>query len=151
MGLVQFEFFIPMSPMQGRVFLETAKTLIPFDTEDCLRAAAGRAYYALFLECRDTLDQWGFKSPTFQGHQFVRTRFEFASATDLHEIGAALRDLGELRNQADYENWHSMPFLDDSEAVDAVRRAEAALVILDAIDSDPSRRAGAIAAIRAIP
>jgi hypothetical protein len=137
--------------MLGRVFLETARTLIPYDTEDCLRAAVGRVYYALFLECRDVLSRWGFAPPTFQAHHFVRTRFEVAAFPDLQSIGRAIRDLSILRNQADYENWHSIPFSSDSEALSALQRAEKALALLDAIDADPLRRANAILAIRAIP
>jgi len=137
--------------MQGRVFLETARTLIPYDTEDCYRAAAGRIYYALFLECRDALTRWGIQSPNYQAHAFVRTRFLFATHKELKSIGDHLQDLGKLRNQADYEIWHSIPFLDGAEVTVGLQIATASLSLLDAIDSDPSRRAGAIAAIRAIP
>jgi hypothetical protein len=137
--------------MQGRTFLETAKTLLQYDIEDCLRGAAGRAYYALFLEARDALTRWGIPSPNFQAHSFVRTRFQFSGLPDLKTIGDMLEDLGRLRNQADYENWHSGPFYDDAEATNAVQNSDATIAILDAIDSDPVRRIAAIAAIRAIP
>ena len=73
--------------MQGRVFLDTAKTLLQYDIEDCLRGAAGRAYYALFLEARDALTRWGIASPSYQAHSFVRTRFQYSGRPDLKLIG----------------------------------------------------------------
>ena len=137
--------------MQGREFLETAKTLIPFDTEDCLRTASGRIYYALFLETRDALTRWGFLPPQYQAHAFVRTRFQYAGVFDLKAIGKALEDLWQLRSEADYELWHSIAFYDDSAAQFALRVAEVELASLDAVDADPVRRAAAVAAIRAVP
>lgn len=41
--------------MRGREFLETADRLASMTAEPDWRSAMSRAYYALFLECRDAL------------------------------------------------------------------------------------------------
>ena len=137
--------------MRGRVFLDTARTLLQYDVEDCLRGSAGRAYYALFLEARDLLARWGIQSPNYQAHLFVRTRFQFSGSPELKQIGDDLYLLSRLRILADYETWHSGPFYDDSESADAIHVSEHAIARLDSIEADPAHRAAAIAAIRAIP
>ena len=46
--------------MRGREYLELAREILPGGTEKHRRGAAGRAYYALFLEGREALARWGF-------------------------------------------------------------------------------------------
>src|SRR5438552_14087952 len=88
-GSVSIPF--PGTPMDGRAFLDIARELNRGGTEAHWRAAAGRAYYALFLEGRTTLERWGFvpgrRDPI---HSFVRLRFDYAPDPDLKEVGKAL-------------------------------------------------------------
>ncbi len=137
--------------MMPRLFLDTAKRLVGINTEGNWRTAAGRAYYALVIECRDALARWGFAVPKSDAlHRVVRLRFYTAHEPDLIEIGTYLGDLGRLRSKADYEM--SSPFFrTDKDSKDAIIKAERGLKLLDAIDSDPARRAAAIADIKTQP
>jgi hypothetical protein len=90
-------------PMPGRDFLGIAHENVAGKTPAHWRGAAGRAYYALMLECREALFRWGFKLPPRDNvHTFVRLRFSFAADIDLKDIGMDLDRLGQLRNKADY-------------------------------------------------
>ena len=90
--------------MRGRQFLELAREILKGGSERHRRGAAGRAYYALMLECRDALDAWGFTAPRRDAvHGFVRQRFDSTANADLRAIHAALEALGKLRNEADYD------------------------------------------------
>lgn len=134
--------------MRARLFLDLAKRLAIIPHEANWRCAAGRAYYALLLECRDALIRWGFSPPRSDAvHQFVRSRFVNTSDGDLRAIGAALEYLSRLRNRADYE-LTARHFTSDVAAKKAVREAEDALALLDVIDADAVRQAGAIADIQ---
>src|SRR5947207_3348204 len=84
--------------MRGRQFLDLARDNLSGNTEVHWRGAAGRAYYALFLECRDALFSWGFVMPPRDNvHTFVRLRFTFAAEPDLKTIGFSLfRELRRL-------------------------------------------------------
>jgi hypothetical protein len=136
--------------MNGRAFLDSAQRLAQGSGEADWRSAAGRAYYALMLEGRDALARRGFVLPRRdQVHAFVRLRFYTPAHPDLRAIGRALEDLGHLRNQGDYELTVAGPFANATRAQNAVQQARTAIAVLDAIDHDPSRRAAAVAAIRA--
>jgi len=105
------------------------------------------AYYALFLECRDTLTRWGIAIPPRQNvHSFVRLRFLYAANADLNALGRTLDRWCRSRNQANYDLSGLPKFATDAFAHDAIREITAALVLLDAIDADPVRRAAAVAA-----
>src|SRR5437868_3783800 len=92
------------SPMRGKDFLEVARRAVKGVAEADWRDAAGRAYYALFLESRDALRRWGFVLPRRdQVHAAVRLRFIYAADADLKRIGYLLEDLGAMRNHADYQ------------------------------------------------
>jgi hypothetical protein len=135
--------------MQGREFLALAREIIAGNTERHWRGVAGRAYYALMLECREALFRWGFTIPPRENvHTFARLRFTFAADADVKKIGKPLEDLGRLRNLADYTLSPGAPFADAIEAQQAIQKPTDAIALLDAIDGDPTRRAAAIAAIR---
>lgn len=134
--------------MDGRAFLDLARQLILGTTEAHWRGAAGRAYYALMLECREALRRWGFAPPSGHGvHSFVRLRFVYAHDLDLKEIGYKLEKLGKIRNFADYEIPSSPFFKSAKIAQESIDDATDALALLDQIEADPPRRAAAVAAI----
>jgi hypothetical protein len=134
--------------MTGRAFLVVGQEVVLGRTEAHWRAAAGHAYYALLLECRDLLLRWGFHLPRQNVHAVVRLRFVYASDRDLKRLGDALDWLVRLRNQATYDLTPSPDFASAAKAQLALQKAAAALVLLDGIDSDPIRRSAAIASIR---
>jgi hypothetical protein len=135
--------------MQGKEFLVLAREIFAGATERHWRGAAGRAYYALMLEGRDALFRWGFALPPRDNvHSFVRLRFSFPADPDLKKIGDALQDLSRLRNRADYDLSPGIFFASPLWTQRAIQSASDAIVLLDAIDGDPTRRAAAIAAIR---
>jgi hypothetical protein len=134
--------------MQGRVFLEVARDVVSGTTEAHWRAAVIHAYYALVLECRDTLYRWGIAIPPRQNvHSFIRLRFLYAANADLKSLGRDLDRWCYFRNQANYDLSTLTKFTSDAFAHDAIQESAAALALLDIIESDPVRRAAAIAAI----
>ena len=136
--------------MVGRRFLGPAQLLAGRGAEEYWRAAAGRAYYALFVECRDALLRWGFIIPPRDNvHSFVRLRFFTTASAELQGIGRALEDLCRLRNEADYRTTAPGNFASAVPASDALQEARDALSLLDQIVGDPARQAAAVAAIRA--
>jgi hypothetical protein len=135
--------------MDGRAFLPVARELLQRGTEAHWRAAAGRAYYALMLECRSALLRWGFTVPGGPGvHNFLRLRFNQPKDATLRIIGRALDDLCLLRNYADYEIPVSRAFANDRKARWSVDQARDALDQLNALDTDPAQRSAAITAIQ---
>jgi hypothetical protein len=135
--------------MQGRAYLDLARELVTGTKEWHWRGAVGRAYYALFLECREALSGWRFHpSPRENIHTFVRLRFTYPSDPDIRNIGDALDWLGRQRNKADYDLSALAVFTTSAVALTAVQNATTALALLDAIEADPPRRSGAIGAIQ---
>jgi hypothetical protein len=135
--------------MDGRAFLAVAQRLAQVQTEADWRTAAGRAYYALMLECLETLQRWGFAPlPRDNVHPWVRLRLIYAANPDVRGIGSALEDLGTLRNQADYHPRKIGPFASPGVVQQAVVDAGTMISLLDQIERDPARQAAAIAAIR---
>jgi hypothetical protein len=136
--------------MRGRQFLDLAREIIAQGTQERhRRGAAGRAYYALLLECRDALDAWGFGRPRRDSvHNFVGERFLFNANADLQQIGKALERLKKLRGEADYElsgpAFHGLARIQV-----AIGDAAKALALLDAIMFDATRRSAAVADIKA--
>ena len=137
-----------MVKMNGRLFLHPARDLVDGPTEAHRRAAAGRAYYAAFQEAHSALKRWGVSLPPKQNiHASVRLRFTYASAPDASAIGRWLDDLVRLRNEADYHLDSPGRFRTEEDATVAIAKAGDLIDLLDAIEADPSRRAGAIASI----
>ncbi len=136
--------------MDGRAFLGFARLLVGGTTEANWRSAAGRAYYALLLEGRESLGRWGFAPPPHhQVHAFVRLRFSYAADPDLKVIGDVVDRLGQLRNRADYDLQPVTWFASSARTQRALTEAQTALDLLDQIEADSGRRSAAIAAIRA--
>jgi len=136
--------------MRGRAFLLVARDDVKGQTEAHWRAAAGRAYYALFLEARDALQRWGMPPTPHQSvHWFVRLRFYNRVNADLNAIGLVLDGLSRLRNEADYRLVVPGQFIDNKEAQRAIAKATNAIGLLDQIEADPQRRNAAIKDIRA--
>jgi hypothetical protein len=134
--------------MRGRDFLAAANQALSGAVEPCWRTACIDAYYALFLECRDALGRWGFiPSRRDAVHAWVRLRFTYATDRDLNQLGDTLDDLGRVRNRASYDLNPSALFASATEARRTIQDANAALVLLDQIDGDATRRAAAIASL----
>jgi hypothetical protein len=136
--------------MRGRDFLDLAKELLAAGNRPYhWRAAIIHTYYALLLECRDTMTVWGLPPPTrFQVHAAIRLRLAYASNKDLKDIGKTLEGLGLNRNRANYDLRTVPMFATGVDAQKDIKRATDALTLLDAIDADPARRTAAIASIR---
>jgi hypothetical protein len=82
-------------------------------------------------------------------HVFVRRRFNFTSHPDLTDVGRALDDLSSLRNRADYHLSSLPEFSSAAPATQAVAVAQSKISLLDVIEADSTRRAAAVAALRA--
>ena len=114
------------------------------------RSATSRAYYSLYLECRDAFRRWGFAIPPRVSHRDAYHYLALPKNADLNKVGALFQSLGSHRNKADYE-MSSLPiFANPSDAVADVKDAKDGFALLDAIESDPARLAAAVTAIRAI-
>jgi len=136
--------------MDGKAFLDVARHLVQGASEPYWRTAAGRAYYALLLEAREALRRWGFAAPPRDRvHAFVRLRFVYAPDQGAKSIGRALEDLGQWRNEADYQVHSSGRFSTPARAILAIHLAASALTELDQIENDVPRRTAVIAGIRA--
>src|SRR5438874_10431711 len=135
--------------MPGREFLELARELLASGTlPRHWRAIIIHAYYALLLECRDTMGRWGLPPVSrLQVHAQVRLRLVYSRDSDLRDIGNTLEVLNKHRNWASYD-LRSLPiFASVAQARQDLKDASDALALLDAIDTDPARRAAAVASI----
>jgi hypothetical protein len=134
--------------MPGRGFLDVARDSAAGPSEFHWRSATVDAYYALFLECRDTLFRWGFVHPRRDNiHTWVRLRLTYSRQSDLKQIADALDKLVRRRNHASYDFTPSTVFASPVAALDAIQQAIDALALLDPIDIDPIQRAAAIPSI----
>ena len=135
--------------MDGRALLDVGRELAAGPTEAHWRSSVGRSYYALLHVILGSLGRWGFAAPPRDKvHSFARLKFVYAADPDLKRIGLTLEALAQLRNVADYQLGRSGPFASPRVAVSALADAESAVALLDALESDPARRA---AAARTIP
>ncbi len=131
--------------MDGRALLDIARELAAGSSEAHWRSSVGRVYYALLHEVLDALQRWGFSlPPRDKVHTFARLKLVYAADPDLKRIGLTLEALGRLRNAADYQLSLSGPFVSARIAVQALADAETAVVLLDALEANPARRAAAL-------
>ncbi len=134
--------------MDGRALLDVGREMAAGSTEAHWRSSVGRAYYGLLHEVLGALRHWSFAlPPRDKVHSFARIKFVYATDPDLKRIGLTLEALGRLRNAADYQLATSGPFVSPRIAASALRDAESALALLDAIEADPARCAGAVRTI----
>jgi hypothetical protein len=134
--------------MQGREFLVPARALANRVSEADRRMAITSAYYALFLECREILRRWGCPPfSRFGAHAAVRLKMAYAKNAELQSIGDALDNLIRLRNRACYDLAPHPDFASATKANNSITQSANALALLDAIESDPQRRAAAIASL----
>ena len=90
-------------------------------------------------EVLGTLSRWGFSPPPRDKvHTFARLKLTFATDPDLKRVGLTLESLGRLRNVADYQLSLPGPFVSASIAVSVLADAEAAVVLLDALEANPA-------------
>src|SRR5262245_30991085 len=136
--------------MNGRSFLNVARAAVADPGEEWQRTAAGRTYFALFLECRDALEQWGLAATAIhQAHAAVRNRLLGTTHPDLKDLGGLLVEFHKARVQADYDL--TTPPVSSFQVELDIDRAEDAVATLDEIDGDPARRAAVIAALHGFP
>jgi hypothetical protein len=133
--------------MRGRRFLDLAQEVARGTREAHGRGAVIHAYYALMLECRDALVRWGRLPPKLDVHAWVRLQFDRSTDAELRRIAQALDELVRRRNKASYDlTFNPGPgWLSWGQA--AIGTATDALDLLDAIETDPARRAAAVAAL----
>lgn len=135
--------------MRGREFLDTARRLSAMTAEPDWRSAMSRAYYALFLECRHSLNRWGFPIPPRTSHRDVYQHLQFPKNADLNQIARTFQNLSSKRNRADYDLTPHGMFTKATDVVAVIREAGDAVALLDALEADPARLKQAIADIRA--
>jgi hypothetical protein len=124
--------------MQGRTYLDLAREVVTGGDELHWRGATIHAYYALVLECRDTLRRWGVIIPRTQiVHTSVRLRLLYATNADLNRIARELDWMGKRRNNASYDMSLMSHFTSDRVAQNAITSASDMLALLDAIDGAP--------------
>ncbi len=117
--------------MNGREFLRVARHLLGRSGEEYRRTNVGRAYYALFLECRDAVHRWGLLLPRHNLHQTLRNKFARSHDATLINLSHRLDRLGQWRGQADYQLTETSPYADDSRTRQAIQSAEDGIALLD--------------------
>lgn len=85
-------------------FLAVANTCMKVGDEAHLRTAISRAYYALFLECQKTLENWGIcVRKTDNSHVAVYRCLNNCGEEDMQALAGVLNQLREHRRIADYD------------------------------------------------
>ena len=88
-------------------FYKTAELLNNSSNEQShIRTSIGRSYYGTFLFFKDYLSNLGIKKtikPTKAIHEFVKGCFQYCQVPEGTKVGERLKDLMQLRHDADYE------------------------------------------------
>ena len=134
--------------MTGRDFVNTADHLSTRTAESDWRSAVSRAYYAVYLECREAMRRWGLTISVRGSHRDVGQRLSAPANADLNLIARTFDHLASLRNKADYELATIPAFASAVKAKAAVSDARKAIALLDALEADPARLKQAIDDIR---
>jgi hypothetical protein len=136
--------------VDGRAFLGPARLLLSSPDEANWRSAVGPLYLSVLHEGRAALERWGFPLPPGADlHAFVDSRFGCAPHLDLLRVQDALDRGKSLREEAEQALASPGRFATDGPVSSFFSLAEQTVLLLDAIEGDPARRAAAIAAIRA--
>jgi uncharacterized protein (UPF0332 family) len=104
-------------------FLETADLLKKKNHQGHLRTSIGRSYYATFLYFRERLKSKGLVKtirPNNEAHSFVIDCLQFSQINEGTKAGRYLKDLQQVREDADY---NLDIVLDPNDAKDALDRA----------------------------
>jgi hypothetical protein len=135
--------------MQGRDFLDLAREIVGNGGERHWRGAHIHSYYALLLESREALARWGFPAPSVHTvHHHVRNKLTYAADKDLKTLGITLDHLSQRRSWASYLLGPHARHASEAAARQSIQQAADAVVLLDALEADPVRRAAAMASIR---
>ena len=110
--------------MEPAEFFKTAELLKAQSEQAHLRTSAGRSYYAAFLYFRERLKQIGLektKQPGQHVHAFVIQCLQFSEVTECVQASQYLRDLQQIREDADY---HLEMAFSQNDADDAFLKAQ---------------------------
>ncbi len=113
--------------MEPSDFFNTAKMLKDKSEQAHLRTSIGRSYYAAFLHFREYLRRIGLektKQPGREAHAFVIQCLQFSQVTECVQTSQYLRDLQQLREDADY---HLEMTFSQNDAEDAFSKAQKAI------------------------
>jgi uncharacterized protein (UPF0332 family) len=113
--------------MEPSEFLKTAELLKARSEQAHLRTSVGRAYYAAFLHFREHLKRIGLektKQPGREAHAFVIQCLQFSQVTECVQTSQYLRDLQQLREDADY---HLEMAFSQNDTEDAFSKAQKAI------------------------
>ncbi|MDR3633939.1 MAG: hypothetical protein P4L84_09050 [Isosphaeraceae bacterium] len=82
-------------------------------------------------------------------HSFVKNTLVYSNDLDMKQVGLTLERLGQTRNDADYQlSDPKRLFIRAEFVLERIEHAHKALVLLDEVDSDDTRRAAAIASTK---
>src|SRR5688572_21477559 len=96
--------------MTGRDFLPLARRLASGGSEAEWRTAVSRAYYAAFHVARDLLTDLGFTPPRAdRAHEYLYRRLNNCGVAAVETAAGHLKNLRQVRNQADYDLNHPFP------------------------------------------
>ena len=113
--------------MEPTDFLKTAELLKSQNEQAHLRTSAGRSYYAAFLFFRERFKSLGLekkKQPKMGVHAFVTQCLQYSEVTECTKAAQYLRDLQQIREDADY---HIEKDFSQNDAEDAFVRVQTLL------------------------